>query len=559
MTETAPLEHLLTYLDREGRPGAAAALRGTLAEARGPRTVAVIGEAGRGASTLVDALVGAPLPAAEPGRVRRVLAVPPGAAPPELAAGVVAAETGLLPPLSLLDAPGFGSAGDPGGAVPRPRLPRETAAVLVVLDALAPVTAAEAELIAEAVRERGTVIVAVTKKDKNLLGWREILAEDRRLIEEAAGTAVPVHAVSALRALAAAGDPDPERAAAIAADSGIGALRAALADYAGAGAHLAALRHARVLAAEELAIARGLAAAGGRDAADRLAARERELTELQADGRRRRQLLAAELSGARIEALAELDRGLAAARERWDARFRDTPPRILARRREEILAEIRAELGEVVEDALGTLLRRTRTAFLELTDGTGDWAAVLAAVDRIDCEVEAAERADPRLRDVLDPGLVTITVAGGFSLTHVATLLPGVGGAIAASGGVGAVPFAAVAGVWLAVNVYHRAARRGSKELRTWFREATATLRRQVGRDLDLVHNRIQPLVLNGFADGLERAVAEAAERVRAARAEQRAGAAAAERAADAAALRADWLAGELARIDGLLAGAGAR
>ncbi|APT90064.1 hypothetical protein CSPHI_02070 [Corynebacterium sphenisci DSM 44792] len=558
MTETAPLEHLLTYLDREGRPGAAAALRGTLAEARGPRTVAVIGEAGRGASTLVDALVGAPLPAAEPGCVRRVLAVPPGAAPPELAAGVVAAETGLLPPLSLLDLPGFGAAGDPGGGA-RPRLPREAAAVLVVLDALAPITAAEAGLIAEAVRERGTVLVAVTKKDKNLLGWREILAEDRRLIEEAAGTAVPVHAVSALRALAAAGDPDPERAAAIAADSGIGALREALADYAGAGAHLAALRHARVLAAEELAIARELAAAGGRDAADRLAARERELTELQADGRRRRQLLAAELSGARIEALAELDRGLAAARERWDARFRDTPPRTLARRREEILAEIRAELGEVVEDALGTLLRRTRAAFLELTDGTGDWAAVLTAVDRIDCEVEAAERADPRLRDVLDPGLVTITVAGGFSLTHVATLLPGVGGAIAASGGVGAVPFAAVAGVWLAVNVYHRAARRGGKELRTWFREATATLRRQVGRDLDLVHNRIQPLVLNGFADGLERAVAEAAERVRAARAEQRAGAAAAERAADAAALRADWLAGELARIDGLLTGAGAR
>lgn len=103
----------------------------------------------------------------------------------------------------------------------------ETACVLVVVcDATTPLTAPEMEFIRGASATVDSVVVAVTKTDKNLRRWQPIAAENRRLLQQHLRRQIPVVGVSSLRALAAADHPDPARRLAGEQASGIAELRA---------------------------------------------------------------------------------------------------------------------------------------------------------------------------------------------------------------------------------------------------------------------------------------------------------------------------------------------
>ena len=99
----------------------------------------------------------------------------------------------------------------------------------MVSDATTPITAPEMEILGRAAQAAGSVIVAVTKTDKNLRRWRAIVDDDRRLIREHLGRDVPVIGVSSLRAVDAAEMEDPERRARVERTSGIAELRGRIA------------------------------------------------------------------------------------------------------------------------------------------------------------------------------------------------------------------------------------------------------------------------------------------------------------------------------------------
>jgi len=223
-------------------------------------TVVVVGETARGKSSLVDALLAAPgrSPAATAcpvvlrhgsewtaracyaGTAADVADVavplddlarwvsaeqdpPDGAAPPHHV--VLTAPVPLLERLTLVDTPGVGGlAAAPG------ELAAATAAtaLLLVLDAGAPISRGELDFLTRLGDRVETVLVALTKTDAHC-GWREVLEADRAALARHAPrfAGVPFHPVSARLAERAA-DAPPAVAALLREQSGVAALQAAL-------------------------------------------------------------------------------------------------------------------------------------------------------------------------------------------------------------------------------------------------------------------------------------------------------------------------------------------
>lgn len=65
---------------------------------------------------------------------------------------------------------------------------------------------------------------------------------------------------------------------------------------------------------------------------------------------------------------------------------------------------------------------------------------------------------------IVDPSLMSLTIAGGFRLIYVLGFVPGTGAAIIGSGST-VLPFIATAGLWLGVSVYHRSSKTSRVEL----------------------------------------------------------------------------------------------
>ncbi|PZT93228.1 MAG: hypothetical protein DI630_27380, partial [Gordonia sp. (in: high G+C Gram-positive bacteria)] len=233
------------------------------------RTVVVAGEVQRGKSSLVNALVGyrdlcpvgvdvtssvavsvttagdLPAHAAE-------LFFPSGPRPAEIGeladwvttggrmvsdrsvdelptAAAIALREAAVAEMTLIDTPGVGGL-DPGLAKLAAHSTEQACVLVLVCDASAPITAPEMAFVREASAGVDAVVVAVTKTDKHLGGWRAIVAENQRLIAEHLGRTVPVIGVSSLLAVLAAETPDPRARHRLEADSGIAALRAAITD-----------------------------------------------------------------------------------------------------------------------------------------------------------------------------------------------------------------------------------------------------------------------------------------------------------------------------------------
>jgi GTPase SAR1 family protein len=276
------VEHATGLADTCGLAEAAERLR---AEGRRPptpeTTVVVVGEAKRGKSSLVNALVGRPglLPVdadiasnvyvsvgfASEDRARVVLSgeadpPSPGAAPSELALqsvdiglndvagyateaanpgnrkGVRAVEIGVPHPLlerglTVLDTPGVGGLESGHAEVTLATLPLADA-LLFVLDATGPITAAELGFLLRAAERIDVVVFALTKIDAHP-HWQEVLGEDRALLAEHAPRFkdAPILAVSATLAAEANSEraaADPERRARLLEQAGFGALEATL-------------------------------------------------------------------------------------------------------------------------------------------------------------------------------------------------------------------------------------------------------------------------------------------------------------------------------------------
>lgn len=234
-------------------------------------TVVVVGEAGAGRSTVVNALIGRLDPPLLPlggslavvrvGSPEEVRVHTPGQpprigtldAPPEIlptdSVEVVVSSIIAGDQLVLVDAPAAGPAGDPRRRV-IDALVATADGVILATRADAPITAPELDLLRAARRRAGAALVVTTRTDRHR-GWRSVLEESRATIQAADDRLanvrpLPLAAPLAADAIAAraAGEADAEE---LGRESGLDPLVAAVRD-----GITNDLRYLRLLALAEL-------------------------------------------------------------------------------------------------------------------------------------------------------------------------------------------------------------------------------------------------------------------------------------------------------------------
>lgn len=106
---------------------------------------------------------------------------------------------------TVIDTPGVGGLGSSISNV-HPDTHSQASVLLVVTDAAAPISKPEMEFIRTAAARNDAVILAVTKIDKYLTGWQDIVQKDRDLILQHVGREIPVIPVSSILAVADTAD-----------------------------------------------------------------------------------------------------------------------------------------------------------------------------------------------------------------------------------------------------------------------------------------------------------------------------------------------------------------
>ncbi|HEY2204303.1 MAG TPA: EutP/PduV family microcompartment system protein [Pseudonocardia sp.] len=206
---TALLDELRRLTDAADRPDLSDRLTRSRARVTDPTLrIVVVGEAGQGMSTLVDAVAGAPVTADGARRGLPVVVRHPGGGPAELVDGrlVVGTPRPLLARgVELVDAPGSSGGGSPAAAEAL-RLATEADAVLFVSDASQEYTRPEIGFLTQLQRLCGTVVGVVTKIDL-YPRWADVQGADRRHLTNA-GLDIPLLPVSALLSEAAQQEGD---------------------------------------------------------------------------------------------------------------------------------------------------------------------------------------------------------------------------------------------------------------------------------------------------------------------------------------------------------------
>lgn len=346
--------------------------------------------------------------------------------------------------------------------------------LLMVCDASTPITRPEMEILDEARKEVGSVVVAVTKTDKNVRRWSSIVEDNRRLIREHLGASVPVIGVSSLRAADALATADPNKAAEIARRSGITALQAQLRSllddpevmgmHAAMDSISATLNTIRVAIEKELRVV-----AEPTQSVDELEAERKELEDLKEHAAEWEQLLGRDIQLMRNRITEELDGRIEDARNSWIQRINSDGMRVLRSKPQVFTSQIEAELTEIMRDTLGRqfdgLLKRAGQLFPgqpQVVHSVGQ-----AAFQSISPEDVTGRDVEKKTKDMFDPSMMSVGLIGSTMLTFM-------------------IPFAPLAGaMWMGVHMGFKALRNGKTHLIQWLREITQTTRNTTVRMLD--------------------------------------------------------------------------
>lgn len=420
---------------------------------------------------------------------------------PELPTSVTVRVTGgHVPKAVFIDTPGAGGLDRDAIDVALSRS-RGAGVLLMVCDSSTPITAPEMDILNLAASGTGSVIVAVTKIDKNLRRWRAIVEEDKRLIREHLGRDVPVVGVSSLRAVDGAETADPERRARIEDSSGIAELRRTINLEIARGAVLskvAALSLAdSAMKTVEESISADIDAVNRPDeVVPELEARREELKKLRDHGQEWEQVLSRNISVGRQSIMAEFDAETDAIRERWIRRINASGMKVLRSKPQVFTAQIEAELSAVAERAVGKQLAVLRHEATKLFGDEHEWGQMeRAALMQLAPNSPGRHDVAAKTENLMDPGMLTLGIISGPAIASVGT------GALGALGIATAMALpAAVIGVgWLGVNMAYRAMRNGKQHLVTWTRETVAALRMSVNRNMETMVTALRTEIVLGY------------------------------------------------------------
>lgn len=416
-------------------------------------------------------------------------------------AAVVPIASPRLSAVSIVDTPGIGGL-DPRHAALAMQSAEQAAVLVLVCEASTPLTQPEMRFLRDSAAGVENVVVVVTKTDKNLTRWEQIVAENQRAIAEHLGREIPVVAVSSVRALAAAAlatSPARDRALAC---SGVPALWSLLEQRVAAARHWPeadALRCALDgLRLVERGITAELAAVrDGEAAIPDLTAEIERLRGLKDEAQQWEQHLQRDLTLARQRAVMRLDEELARVREDWTTRINKSSMQVLRRSPQVFTAQIQADLLDAMATTAQVFLDDLEPIVTELFADREQWEHIREiTVAALQTEPLVTGEVGSKRQGLLDPSVLTMGMIGTTML-----------GAVIGAG--------AIAGVaWVAVNLGFKAMRTGKTNLLTWLRETVATVRTAATRMLEAAMATTRPEIVLRRRKHLQDRITELQQRI---------------------------------------------
>ncbi len=404
----------------------------------------------------------------------------------------------FLPRVTLVDTPGV------GGLNPNhlrlTRTATTTASILVMTcDATAPITAPELEFLESSSGEVNSVMIVVTKIDKNYRHWQTILEENRNLLRRHAPrfADIPILGVSSTAAMSAMKmDPGDRRRSALRA-SGLTAvvqhLRQLCADndilFAANGLRAALTGLERI--AQQMDLQRS-AMVGAEAVAAELSDEQRRLQALRQEWEGSwRDYLARDLGALQRSTLGTLDHKVDELKSRWRTKLDKTKLDILRRSPQLFVADMTADLEVLIAEVSDEY----RAGVDNLIKGLNFDAEI--SVDALRTGVRKVERAHKRGEGVLDPNMMSVASSGIGSIGLGMVGVLGVVGAVALPLGI------AIGGVYVAVNLGFRAIKMGKQDLQQWLNLTANAVIKDVSREISERSDAIRPIIFNQYKQHL--------------------------------------------------------
>jgi GTP-binding protein EngB required for normal cell division len=400
----------------------------------------------------------------------------------------------VLPRVTLVDTPGAGGLNP--SHLRLTKTATTTASILVMTcDATAPITLPELEFLESVSSEVNSVLIAVTKIDKNFRHWKTIVEEDRRLLRQHAPrfAEVPIVGVSSTAAFSAIKmEGGPRRESALRA-AGLWALVEQLrrmctsSDTLFAANGLRAARTGLERVAAQLELQRS-ALVGGQSAAAGLKEEKERLLALRQEWEGGwRDFLARDMGAIQRSTLTSLDHKLEDLRSRWRRKLDKTKLDLLRRSPQLFVADMTADLEVLVGDVSDEYIN----AVNQLVSGLRINAEISVAA--LTPAVREIEKPRKRGEGVIDPSMMS-AASTGFSTLGVGLV------SVLAVGSAVAIPLvAAVGGVWVAVNFGFRAIKTGRQGLQQWLNMTATAVSKDVSREIQERGEAIRPVIINAY------------------------------------------------------------
>lgn len=375
--------------------------------------------------------------------------------------------------IQLVDTPGVGGL-DQHAVTAALAEARNAGILLMVCDASTPITAPEMEILRMAKERVGSVIVAVTKTDKNVRRWRSIVEDNRRLISEHLHLDIPVVGVSSLRAVDAVEAATDERRMEIENRSGIAELRHRIVEASNKPGDMGTRTAIDITRSTLVQIARDIERdlklhTKTSEAVHDLQREKNQLEAFRQNTSEWEQLFQRDIALSRNSVSMRMDEDLNELKNRWTQRINKDGLRILRAKPQVFTSQIEVELRQVMEHTVMTMIGEVTAHASKLFQGQQ------YLVDEVSQQIMIALAPPPssasevakKTEGLVDPSMLTMGLVGAGALTAV-------------------IPFAPIAAAaWIGVNLGYRAMRNGKSHLLVWLRETIQTTRTSTGRMMD--------------------------------------------------------------------------
>lgn len=353
---------------------------------------------------------------------------------------------------------------------------RDAGVLLMVCDASTPITAPEMDILRQARERVGSVIVAVTKTDKNVRRWRSIVQDDQRLIAEHLGLDIPVIGVSSLRALDGAESASEERKREVEERSGIAELRRRIVHAVSQPGDLGSRTALDITRGTLVQILQDIDRdlklhTRTSDAVEDLQREKAQLEEFRQNTSEWEQLFGRDIMLSRNTVMTHMDQALHELKNNWTQRINKDGLRVLRSKPQVFTSQIELELRQIMENTVMMMINEVSSHAAKLLHNQPHLVDEVSQniMMSLAPPVQNSAHLEKKTAGLVDPSMMTMGMVGAGALTVVIPLAP------------------VAAAAWIGINMGYRAMRNGKNHLLQWLRETINTTRTVTSRMLETV------------------------------------------------------------------------